>query len=137
MAIEKSLYETPKGIDQIETEDEPIEIEIEDPEAVRIKAGGVEINIEEGDDEEDFDRNIAEDMKDSELTKLSSELIDDYENDVSSRKDWIQTYVDGLELLGMKIEERTEPWNGACGVYHPILSEAVVKFQAEIGRAHV
>ena len=134
MAIEKSLYETPKGIDQIETEDgaenEPIEIEIEDPEAVRIKAGGVEISIEEGDDE-DFDRNIAEDMKDSELTKLSSELIDDYENDVSSRKDWIQTYVDGLELLGMKIEERTEPWNGACGVYHPILSEAVVKFQAE------
>ena len=134
MAIEKSLYETPKGIDQIETEDgaenEPIEIEIEDPEAVRIKAGGVEISIEEG-EEEDFDRNIAEDMKDSELTKLSSELIDDYENDVSSRKDWIQTYVDGLELLGMKIEERTEPWNGACGVYHPILSEAVVKFQAE------
>lgn len=134
MAIEKSLYETPKGIDQIETEDgaenEPIEIEIEDPEAVRIKAGGVEISIEE-DEKEDFDRNIAEDMKDSELTKLSSELIDDYENDVSSRKDWIQTYVDGLELLGMKIEERTEPWNGACGVYHPILSEAVVKFQAE------
>jgi hypothetical protein len=135
MAIEKSLYETPKGIDQIDASDDagsqPIEIEIEDPEAVRIKAGGVEISIEEGDDEEDFDRNIAEDMKDSELTKLSSELIDDYENDVSSRKDWIQTYVDGLELLGMKIEERTEPWNGACGVYHPILSEAVVKFQAE------
>lgn len=134
MAIEKSLYETPKGIDQIEAEDdernEPIEIEIEDPEAVRIRAGGVEIDIEEG-EEEDFDKNIAEDMKDSELTKLSSELIDDYENDVSSRKDWIQTYVDGLELLGMKIEERTEPWNGACGVYHPILSEAVVKFQAE------
>ena len=131
MAIEKSLYEAPKGIDQIETaENEPIEIEIEDPEAVRINANGIEINIEE-DEEEDFDRNIAEDMKDSELTKLSSELIDDYENDVSSRKDWIQTYVDGLELLGMKIEERTEPWNGACGVYHPILSEAVVKFQAE------
>jgi len=70
-------------------------------------------------------------MDDRDLVRIASELIADYEDDVSSRKDWIQTYVDGLELLGMKIEERSEPWEGACGVYHPLLSESLVKFQAE------
>jgi len=75
--------------------------------------------------------NPAPGMDERELAQLIGDLVGDYENDVSSRKDWIQTYVDGLQLLGMKIEERTEPWEGACGVYHPILSEALVKFQAE------
>ena len=62
---------------------------------------------------------------------LAGDLIGDFDEDLGSRKDWIQTYVDGLELLGMQIEERAEPWEGACGVYHPLLSEALVKFQAE------
>jgi hypothetical protein len=68
---------------------------------------------------------------DSELASLVEELISDFDEDIASRKDWIQTYVDGLELLGLKIEERAEPWEGACGVFHPLLSEALVKFQAE------
>jgi hypothetical protein len=129
--IDKALYEAPQGLDQLGESEEPIEIEIEDPEAVRIKAGDVEIEIEptEGDDE--FSKNLAEDIPDDVLAALATELIGDYESDVSARKDWVQTYVDGLELLGLKIEERTEPWPGACGVYHPLLTEAVVKFQAE------
>ena len=65
------------------------------------------------------------------MTELSSDLLEDFSNDLNSRKDWLETYVDGLELLGLKIEERSEPWEGACAVYHPLLSEALVKFQAE------
>jgi chaperonin GroES len=80
---------------------------------------------------EDFNANLAEYIDDSELISIVTELMGDYDDDISSRKDWIQTYVDGLELLGLKIEERSEPWEGACGVYHPLLSEALVKFQAE------
>ena len=109
-----------------------IEIEIEDPERVSIEMGGLEIEIEpgaEGDDE--FSANLVEEMDEGELTEIAGDLIGDYEADVSSRKDWMQTYVDGLELLGMKIEERTEPWPGACGIVHPLLSEALVKFQSE------
>lgn len=129
--VDKALYEAPKGLDQLGEEEEPIEIEIEDPESVRIKTGDIEIEIEpeEGDDE--FSKNLAEDIPDDVLASLASELIGDFETDVSSRKDWVQTYVDGLELLGLKMEERSEPWAGACGVYHPLLTEAVVKFQAE------
>ena len=82
-------------------------------------------------DDEDFEANLAEFMPDNELSLLASDLIDAYEEDLSSRKDWIQTYVDGLDLLGMKLEERTEPWAGACGVTHPLMSEALVKFQSE------
>jgi hypothetical protein len=130
--IDKALYEAPQGLDQLGEAEEPIEIEIEDPEAVRIRAGDVEIEIEPTDEEDDeFSRNLAEDMPDDVLASLATELIGDYEADVSARKDWVQTYVDGLELLGLKIEERSEPWPGACGVYHPLLTEAVVKFQAE------
>ena len=107
-----------------------IEIEIEDPEEVRLRVGDMEIEIDpEGDD--DFNENLADTMDEDVLTDLISDLLSDYDEDVSSRKDWIQTYVDGLELLGMKVEDRTEPWPGACGVYHPLLSEALVKFQAE------
>jgi hypothetical protein len=133
MAIEKGLYAAPLGIDQEEM-DEPqgLEIEIEDPEAVTIGTDGFELEIRKGDpDEEDFDANIAEEMDDSELSLLASELLGDFEDDISSRKDWMQTYVDGIDLLGMKLEERTEPWAGACGVTHPLLSEALVKFQSE------
>jgi hypothetical protein len=134
MAIEKSLYAAPMGLDELESMDansSPIEIEIEDPESVDIHVGDMDIHMEPGEDEDDFNRNLAEDMSEQELETLASELASDFEDDVSSRKDWMQTYVDGLELLGMKLEERSEPWEGACGVYHPMLSEALVKFQSE------
>lgn len=128
--IEKSLYQAPVGLDSIV--EDPIEIEIEDPKSVSIEMGGLEIEIEPaGETADDFDANLAEYMSEGELTEIAGDLLGDFEDDISARKDWIQTYVDGLELLGMKIEERTEPWEGACGVYHPLLSEALVKFQAE------
>jgi len=133
MSIDKGLYAAPLGIDQEEM-DEPqgIEIQIEDPESVTIGTEGFELEIRKGDpNEDDFDANLAEEMGDSELALLASELLGDFEDDISSRKDWMQTYVDGIDLLGMKLEERTEPWAGACGVTHPLLSEALVKFQSE------
>ncbi len=133
MAIDKALGQAPLGLDLEQMMDEPAnEIEIEDPEAVRIGIDGQPIlEIEEAEAEDDFNANLAEDMEDDELTELCGDLLGEFEEDISSRKDWMQTYVDGLELLGMKIEDRTEPWPGACGVYHPLLSEALVKFQAE------
>jgi len=133
MSIEKSLYQAPVGIAEEMLNAPPeIEIEIEDPESVTIGIDGLEIEIEkEKPSDEDFDANLAEYMDDGELAQLAGDLISEFGEDISSRKDWMQTYVDGLELLGMKIEERTEPWEGACGVYHPLLSEALVKFQAE------
>ena len=133
MAIDKALGQAPLGLDLEEMMDEPaLEIEIEDPEAVRIGIDGKPIlEIEEVEVEDDFNANLAEEMDEEELTELCNDLIGEFEEDTSSRKDWMQTYVDGLELLGMKIEDRTEPWPGACGVHHPLLSEALVKFQAE------
>ena len=141
MAVDKALNQAPLGLDAsfsggvmpgVNTEPD-IEIEIEDPESVTIGMDGLEIEIEPGDDDEDqeFNENLAEVLDDSELTELVGDLIGDYDDDIASRRDWIQTYVDGLELLGMKVEDRTEPWPGACGVYHPLLAESVVKFQAE------
>ena len=130
MAIDKALYELPQGLAAI-PEASPIEIEIEDPESVHINMDGVEIDIEKAQDSEEFNKNLAEELTEGELTLLAGDLIGDFDGDVASRKDWIQTYVDGLELLGLKIEERSEPWDGACGVYHPILAEAVTKFQSE------
>lgn len=132
MAIEKSLYAAPQGLDELELMDKspPVEIEIEDPESVTINVDGMQIVIE-SDEEDDFNENLAEVLDEEELQSLADELISDYDEDIGSRKDWMQTYVDGLELLGMKIEERTEPWEGACGVFHPMLSEALVKFQSE------
>ena len=136
MAIDKALNRAPLGLSSEDMEamiGEPdIEIEIEDPEEVNIKMGGVEIEIEPAKEtDEDFNANLADHIDDSELASLVEELISDFDEDIASRKDWIQTYVDGLELLGLKIEERAEPWEGACGVFHPLLSEALVKFQAE------
>ena len=129
--LDKALYAAPQGIASINNEAEPdIEIEIEDPEAVRIDLGDMEIEIKREEDEE-FSKNLAEDIDESVMQTLASELLGDIEMDIASRKDWIQTYVDGLELLGLKNEERSEPWEGACGVNHPLLSEALVKFQAE------
>jgi len=127
----KGLYAAPQGLDQLGAEEEPIEVTIEDPESVEISGPGFEIEIEKTEDENEFSKNLAEEMDEGQLASLASTLMQDYDTDISSRKDWIQTYVDGLELLGMKLEDRMEPWPGACGVYHPLLTEAVVKFQAE------
>jgi hypothetical protein len=129
MSIEKSLYQAPQGIESLD-ETPDIEIEIEDPESVHINIDGMEIDLESL-DEEGFDDNLAEYLGEETIQSIVSDLIGDYDDDVASRRDWMQTYVDGLELLGMKIEDRTDPWAGACGVYHPLLSEALVKFQAE------
>jgi hypothetical protein len=133
MAIEKSLSQAPDGFKPDAFVDEPaIEIEIEDPESVTIGMGGLEIVIDpDAESDEEFNENLAEKIDEDELVGLATDLIGDYDDDISSRKDWVQTYVDGLELLGLKIEERTEPWPGACGVYHPLLTEALVKFQSE------
>ena len=131
MSIEKSLYQAPVGIDSLPQEPD-IEIEIEDPESVTVGIDGLEIVLEPSEEtDDDFDSNLAEYLSSGELNEIAGDLLGDFEDDLSARKDWIQTYVDGLELLGMKIEERTEPWEGACGVYHPLLSEALVKFQSE------
>lgn len=138
--VDKALNPAPRGIDELEAfdmdelmSDEPmleIEIEIEPTDEEREEAEAIDDEFDEEADEE-FNVNLAEEMDDKALQTLAEDLLGEFEEDVSSRKDWMQTYVDGLELLGMKIEERTEPWPGACGVYHPLLSEALVKFQAE------
>ena len=141
MAVDKALNQAPLGLDAsfsggvmpgVNMEPD-IEIEIEDPESVNIDMDGLEIEIEPGDDDEDseFNENLADALDEGELANMVGDLIGDYDDDIASRRDWIQTYVDGLELLGMKVEDRTEPWPGACGVYHPLLAESVVKFQAE------
>jgi hypothetical protein len=126
MDIDKSVNQAPMGLDldaPDTDENLDIEIEIEDPDAE---------DVEEEDEEEDeFSANLAEDMDEGQLTELAGDLLGEFDEDISSRKDWMQTYVDGLDLLGMKVDDRTEPWPGACGVYHPMLSEALVKFQAE------
>ena len=135
MAIYKSLSQAPLGMQPGELSQEPaLEIHIEDPESVDLALDGHPfLHMEPGEEDEDnFSANLAEDMDESQLSTLASDLLSDFDDDMSSRKDWIQTYVDGLELLGMKVEDRTEPWPGACGVYHPLMSEALVKFQAEM-----
>ena len=128
-SMSPSLYQAPMGIDAgLAAPD--LEIEIEDPESMTIKAGGMEIEILPQ-TEEEFDANLAEEMDDGELQKLASELIDLVDTDIQSRKDWVEMYVKGLEVLGMNYEERTEPWLGACGVYSTILTEAAIRFQSE------
>jgi hypothetical protein len=134
MAIDKALYQAPKGIEEEADEliGEPdIEIEIEDPESVSIKAGDLEIVIDPDAEGPDFYNNIAEDIDESELQSLGAELLAYVQDDLDSRKDWEKTYKEGLVLLGLKYEERTEPWDGACGVFHPMITEAVVRFQSE------
>lgn len=131
MAMDKGLYAAPQGLDALNPNN--IEVEIEDPEAVHIDMDGLEIDLEPRDtkDEEGFADNLTEYMSDSDLDSLGSELVADVDKDILDRKDWIRTYVDGLKLLGLKYEERTEPWQGACGVFHPMLTESVVRFQSE------
>lgn len=131
MAVEKSLYQAPLGIEELagELPEAEIEIEIVDPEAVSISMGDMEIEIT--DEPAEFDQNLAEVIDPAELDSLSGELIDNIKTDIDARKDWEETYKNGLTLMGLKYEERTEPWDGACGVFHPMITEAVVRFQSE------
>ena len=129
--MDKGLYQAPMGLADM-VDEEPIEIEIEDPESIDIHAGDIEIQIKpEKETAETFDANLAEYMDDGDLSGLAEELVSDFDKDIMDRRDWIKTYVDGLKLLGLNYEERTEPWQGACGVFHPMLTESVVRFQSE------
>ena len=121
----------PFTMDDDVNSDPGIEIEIEDPESVSIGIGGLEVTIIP-DEEDDFNENLAEVIDENHLASIANELIDLVEADINSRKDWVDAFVKGLEVLGMKYEERTEPWNGACGVYSTLLTEAAIRFQAEM-----
>ena len=131
--MDKSLSQAPQGLEELASTQPDLSIEIENPESVTLDDGSMEITIvpgkEEGDDE--FNANLAEELDEGQLTELSGDLVGEFDADINSRKDWLTTYVDGLELLGLKVEDRTEPWPGACNVYHPLMTEALVKFQAE------
>ncbi len=128
--MEKSLYQAPLGLSELE--DDAIEIEIENPDSVHMDFGDLEIDLKPAKPSaKDFDANLAEYMDDSDLESLAGELIEEFDKDINDRKDWMQTYVDGLKLLGLRYEDRTEPWQGACGVFHPMLTESVVRFQSE------
>jgi hypothetical protein len=130
MAIEKGLYAAPQGLSDLDTTG--IEIEIDNPDRVEVDFGDVEIELTPAKPtKEDFDANLADFIDDSDLEGLGADLVAEFDKDIEDRKEWIKTYVEGLKLLGLKYEERTEPWEGACGVFHPMLTEAVVKFQSE------
>jgi hypothetical protein len=132
MAIEKGLYQAPLGIN--EGPEEALEIEIVDPKEVTLSDGSVEISLmpdDEDDIESKFEDNLAEKLDEEELGKIADELMESVDADVQSRKEWADTYVEGLDVLGFKHEERTQPWEGACGVYSTVLAEAAIRFQAE------
>jgi hypothetical protein len=130
--VDKSLSQAPQGIEAMAMGQPDLSIEIENPESVTLDDGSMEITIVPGKEQDDeFNDNLAEEMDEGQLTQLSGDLLGEYDADINSRKDWLTTYVDGLELLGLKVEDRTEPWPGACNVYHPLMTEALVKFQAE------
>ena len=137
MAIEKGLYAAPEGIDdelEMEGEDSALEIEIVDPEMVTMSDGSVEITLIPDANVTDvmsFDANLAEALDDGQLNELADELVGLVDADIDSRKDWADTFVRGLDVLGFKYEERTDPWEGACGVYSTVLAEAAIRFQAE------
>jgi len=128
--IDKALFQQPQGMESMAQDEEPIEIEIVDPEAVNIHAGDLEISIGKGEDDT-FDENLAETLEEDDIMSMASELEGDIDQDKQSRKDWEKAYTEGLKLLGLQYEERTEPWNGASGVFHPMITEAVVRFQSE------
>jgi hypothetical protein len=132
MAIEKGLYAAPQGIEDDETAG--LEIEIVDPEMVTLDDGSVEITIIPDADIGDvmsFDANLAEALDEGVLNELADSLVGSVDSDISSRKDWADSFVKGLDVLGFKYEERTDPWEGACGVYSTVLAEAAIRFQAE------
>ena len=132
--VDKALNSLISGLEDPDMgEESQIEIEVEDPESMRIETEGIEIELspEPKTIGAEFGANLAEDMDEGELGTLASELMGLVDADISSRKDWTDTYVKGLEVLGMKYEERTEPWSGACGVFSTVLTEAAIRFQSE------
>ena len=138
MAIEKGIFSAPLGMDDDLTDVEEmeipeVEIEIVDPAAVTLSDGGMEVTIIPGTEADftEFGANLAEIMDESDLSALSDELMGQVQTDIDSRKDWADTFVKGLDVLGFKYEERTDPWEGACGVFSTILAEAAIRFQAE------
>ena len=138
MAIEKGLYSAPLGMDEDITDMEEmeipdLEIEILDPEAVTLSDGSMEVTIIPGTEADftEFGMNLAEVLDESHLNKLAGDLIEQVQSDTDSRKDWADTFVKGLDVLGFKYEDRTDPWDGACGVFSTVLAEAAIRFQAE------
>ena len=133
MPVDKALYQAPQGLEAIVGNEEPdIEIQIEDPESVKIGVDGMEIEIDPNAmPEDEFNKNLAEDLNPGDLQELAGDLAGSIDDDKAARKDWEDMYKDGITLLGLKFEERTEPWDGACGVFHPMITEAVVRFQSE------
>ena len=130
--MDKSVSQAPQGIEELAQAQPDLSIEIENPDSVTLDDGSMEITIQPGKEQDDeFNINLAEEMNERELTQIAGDLLGEFMTDINSRKDWLDTYVEGLELLGMKVEDRTEPWPGACNVYHPLMTEALVKFQAE------
>ena len=136
MAVEKPM-EPSDILDAAADESAPsLTVIVEDPEAIEVEMEDGSVVVEFGDDPEmdenaPHDANLAEYIKDAELEAIADELIDHFSSDRESRSEWASAYIKGMDLLGMKVEERTEPWNGASGVYHPMMTEAVVKFQAQ------
>jgi hypothetical protein len=136
MAVEKPM-EPSDILDAAADESAPsLTVIVEDPEAIEVEMEDGSVVVEFGDDPEmdenaPHDANLAEYIKDAELEAIADELIDHFASDRESRSEWASAYIKGMDLLGMKVEERTEPWNGASGVYHPMMTEAVVKFQAQ------
>lgn len=136
MSIVSSIAQAPLGLDlsdMVQDDTPAVEIMIENPDDVVIGLDGLEIDLmpDEGGEEPEFDANLAEFMDEGELEKLGSDLVAEVDSDINSRKDWVEMFVKGLDVLGMKYEERTEPWIGACGVFSTLLTEAAVRFQSE------
>jgi hypothetical protein len=130
--IDKGLYEAPQGLENVAQAQVPLEIEIVNPDEVTIGADGFAVTITPSEETpEDFGANLAQDMDVRDLLTLAQDLGRDVENDLNSRKDWEKTMQEGLKLLGLQYEERTEPWPGSCGVFHPMITEAVVRFQSD------
>ena len=132
MAIEKGMYQAPKGINGEDVS--ALEVEIVNPDMVTLDDGSMEVTIipePEGAMTGEFDENIAEVLEEGQLSGIANDLLGLIDSDVESRKDWADTFVKGLDVLGFKHEERTEPWEGACGVYSNVLAEAAIRFQAE------
>ena len=136
MAIEKGLYEMPEGIEDMEEGEAVLAIDVMSDDGVEVvlEDGSVEITFGEENEDMDsapFDANLAEYLDDGQLTELAGDLEAAVEGDKAARRDWADSYVAGLDVLGMKYEERTEPWENSCGVYSNILAEAAIRFQAE------
>lgn len=136
--IDKGLYAAPQGIegldDLLDMEMDMPDFEIESENITPLEGGGVEVILEQGklvSDGDEFDENLAEVLDEGVLKSLAEEILELVESDINSRKEWADTYVKGLEVLGFKYEDRTEPWENACGVFSTVLAEAAIRFQAE------